>query len=147
MCIFKFIPYRILLTVLLASRELSCQWEQRTKLVWALCRTQPTMDCVKSGAKVQTKNEIFLRSYKNLLSICSFSAICACKFKSTMANPFLLCWRMNGSMMEKILPEPGVPTTHVPRNGLTMFTHPRTWWNPNVSCICHLPSAGQEQSM
>lgn len=33
---------------------------------------------VKSGAKVQIKNEIFLRSCKNLLSICSFSEICAC---------------------------------------------------------------------
>ena len=42
----------------------------------------------------------------------------------TMAKPFSLCCLINGSMMEKVLPEPGVPTTHVPRNGLTMFTHP-----------------------
>ncbi len=31
---------------------------------------------------------------------------------------------MNGVNTENDLPEPGVPSTRVPRNGLTKFTHP-----------------------
>ena len=31
---------------------------------------------------------------------------------------------VEGEMMENVLPEPGVPTTHVPRKGFTILTHP-----------------------
>lgn len=38
--------------------------------------------------------------------------------------PFRACCLMNGSMMPKDLPEPGVPNTIVPRNGLIMLIQP-----------------------
>ena len=42
----------------------------------------------------------------------------------TIANPLAECCRINGSMMEKVLPDPGVPTTHVPLNGLEILQNP-----------------------
>ncbi|CUP49728.1 Uncharacterised protein [Segatella copri] len=37
------------------------------------------------------------------------------------------CCLIYGSITEKVLPLPGVPTTHVPLKGLMMFIHP--WRN------------------
>ena len=41
-----------------------------------------------------------------------------------MANPFSECCLINGSITENVLPDPGVPTTNVPRKGLTILTNP-----------------------